>query len=84
MPWLLRAKGNKNMISPDPHHETAANETAAASGRNPDRADNSHRSVDPQKARQGQIILKTPTQRWIFFGALGLAALLGVLIAVLA
>lgn len=43
-----------------------------------------HSPMDPQKARQGQVILKTSAQRWIFFGALGLAAVLGIVIAVLA
>lgn len=75
---------NKNMVSPHPRPDAAANETADASGSTPDGAGHNHRSVDPQKARQGQIILRTPTQRWIFFVALGLAAVLGILIAVLA
>jgi hypothetical protein len=39
---------------------------------------------EPQKVRQDDIILKRPTQRWIFFGGVAAAAVLGVAIAVLA
>jgi hypothetical protein len=34
--------------------------------------------------RQGDIILKRPIQRWIFFGGVVAAAILGLAIAVLA
>jgi hypothetical protein len=44
----------------------------------------SRASVDPQKARQGEIILRRPMQRWIFFGGLIAATILGVVIFALA
>jgi hypothetical protein len=74
------SEGNKIMATSDPHRDTTAGGHGAISGEAKER----RRGIDPQKARQGEIILKTPTQRWIFFGALGLAAVLGVVIAVLA
>lgn len=72
------------MVSPAPRRDAAANETTDTSGNGPDGTNTRRDPIDPQRARQGQVILKTPTQRWIFLGALGLAAILGVLIAVLA
>jgi hypothetical protein len=72
------------MVSPDSRRDSAANGTVNAPRDTPARATDKRRPVDPQKARQGEIILKTPAQRWVFFGALGLAAVLGVVIAVLA
>lgn len=74
------SKGNNIMVSSDSRRDAAANDTVNA----PDAASDGRRSIDPQKARQGEIVLKTSAQRWIFFGALGLAAVLGVVIAVLA
>jgi hypothetical protein len=74
------SEGNKIMATSNPHRDTSADGPGIIS----DEARDRRREIDPQKARQGQIILKTPTQRWIFFGALGLAAVLGVVIAMLA
>jgi hypothetical protein len=43
-----------------------------------------HQAWEPQKVRQGDIILKRPAQRWIFFGGVVAAAILGLVIAILA
>ena len=42
------------------------------------------RSWEPQKVRQGDIILKKPVQRWIFFGGVVAATVPGLAIAILA
>jgi hypothetical protein len=70
------------MVSTDSRQDTRR--TANAPDRATDQETGNRRPMQPQKARQGEIILKTSLQRWIFFGALGLAAVLGVVIAMLA
>jgi hypothetical protein len=39
---------------------------------------------EPEKVRQGDIILKRPAQRWIFFGGVVRAAIFGLAIVMLA
>jgi hypothetical protein len=39
---------------------------------------------EAQKVRQGDIILKRPVQRWIFFGGVVAAAIFGIVIVMLA
>ena len=68
------------MVSSDRGRHTTAQHPDST----PDNDHSKRRRVEPQRARQGEIMLKTSAQRWIFFGALGLAAVFGVAIAILA
>lgn len=68
------------MQPPEPRGRPSSAHPAAA----PETDSDGHHRLDPQKARQGQIILKTSIQRWIFFGALALAIILGITITILA
>lgn len=43
-----------------------------------------HQAREPQKVRQGDIILKRPVQRWIFFGGVVAAAIFGIVLVMLA
>lgn len=60
--------------------------TAPKNDENPSRASSDHgrktkQRLAPEEARQGQVVLKGPRQRWIFFAGVAAAVVLALVIA---
>jgi hypothetical protein len=69
------------LVSDPPSNASAEDEKAERPYS--DGSDRRH-AFEPQKVRQGDIILTKPVQRWIFFGGVVAAAVLGLAIAIVA